>query len=204
MSLPTTPAILQTVLTGLAALFLAGAGGDIVAARLAAARMLDVYNPQTDDELRLAANIIGFSFQTLDTLGKSASPDIPVASALRLRNSAVSLSREATRAERRLAQLQNARQPVILAPPAEILNDPKVDEAVAAIQETRKVMQDAKANGISWSQAYANRQRDLGIAASRKRAEARTAHQSTETDLRPNPLQPNPVVPDNCPIAQAT
>ena len=54
--------ILETILTPLGALFLAGAAGDMTAARQAAAQMLSAYHPETEDELRLAANIVGFSF----------------------------------------------------------------------------------------------------------------------------------------------
>jgi hypothetical protein len=53
-------AILETVLIRLAALFLAGAGGDSTAARQAALQTLGAYHPETEDELRLAANVIGF------------------------------------------------------------------------------------------------------------------------------------------------
>jgi hypothetical protein len=56
MPFPTTlpAAILETVLTRLAALFLTGAGGNLTAARDAAAHMLAAYHPRTTDELRLA------------------------------------------------------------------------------------------------------------------------------------------------------
>jgi hypothetical protein len=65
MPLPTglPTAIVQTILTSLTALFLAGAAGDLTATRQAAAQMLGAYHPETEDELRLAANIIGFSFR---------------------------------------------------------------------------------------------------------------------------------------------
>ena len=62
-------AILETILIPLSALFLAGAAGDMTAARQAAARMLSAYHAETEDELRLAANIVGFSFHALEALG---------------------------------------------------------------------------------------------------------------------------------------
>ena len=81
MSLAETPlantlpaAILETVLTHLAALFLTGAAGDMTAAREAASQMLAAYHPNTEDELHLAANIIGFSFQALEALSQAATP----------------------------------------------------------------------------------------------------------------------------------
>jgi hypothetical protein len=96
-------AILETVVIRLSALFLAGAAGDMTAARQAAAQMLSAYHPETEDELRLAANIISFSFQALEALGQAATPDMPLT--LRLRGSAVSLSRESHKAQRRLDKL---------------------------------------------------------------------------------------------------
>ena len=103
-------AILETVVTRLSALFLTGAAGDMTAARQAAAQMLSAYHSETDDELRLAANIISFSFQALEALGQAATPDMPLAKILRLRGSAVSLSRESHKAQRRLDKLQAARR----------------------------------------------------------------------------------------------
>jgi hypothetical protein len=102
--------IYETILTGLIPLFLIAAGNNQAAARHAAAHMLSAYRPETNDELRLAANIVAFSFQALEALGQAAAPDLPVTRVLRLRSSAVALSRESAKAERRLAQLQKARQ----------------------------------------------------------------------------------------------
>src|ERR1700722_18763975 len=83
-------AVLETILTHLAALFLTGAGGDMIAAREAAAQMLSAYHPETKDEPHPPANVISFSFQALEALSP---PDMPLTRALRLRGSAVGLSR---------------------------------------------------------------------------------------------------------------
>jgi hypothetical protein len=174
--LTTLPAaILETILVRLAALFLIGAGNDIAAARQAAAEMLNAYNPETPEELRLAANIIGFSFQALEALAQAAGPDLPITRILRLRGSAVSLNRESAKAERRLAQLQKARQQAIPAEiqPQPVQPKPKIENAIALIQDTNTVAAAAKANGVTWTRAHELRQRDLRIAASLKRAEAR-------------------------------
>jgi hypothetical protein len=112
-------AVLETVLTRLAALFLTGAAGDITAAGQVAAQMLAASHPQTEDELRLAANIVGFSFHALETLSQAAAPDIPLTKILRLRGGAISLSRESFKAQRRRDQLQKA--PARASPP----NPPK-------------------------------------------------------------------------------
>jgi hypothetical protein len=177
MSLPATlpAAILETILTGLAALFLTGANGDTAAARHAASRMLGACHPETEDELRLAANIVGFSFHALEALSQAAAPDIPLTRIMRLRGSAVSLSRESAKTERRLAELRKARQQSIPAAAAEIQPEPKIERAIALVQETGKIAAAAKANGVTWTQAYDQRQRDIRIAASMKRAEARIA-----------------------------
>jgi hypothetical protein len=176
-------AILQTILTRLAALFLTGAAGDMTAARHAVAQMLGAYRPETEDELRLAANIVGFSFQALEALSQAATPDMPLTRILRLRGSAVSLSRESAKAERRLDQVQKARREGIPAPPAESRSEPaqpepKIEKALLLVEDTKSVAAAAKANGLTWTQAYEQRQREARIAARLKRAEARIAAQA--------------------------
>ncbi len=61
MSIELSAAIVETLLTRLAVLFLAGFQGNAGVARLAAAQMLAAYSAETPDELRLAANIVSFS-----------------------------------------------------------------------------------------------------------------------------------------------
>jgi hypothetical protein len=194
MPLATTlpAAILDTILIHLATLFLAGAAGNPIAARQAAAHMLRIYNPRNEEELRLAANIVGFSFHALEALGQAAAPDLPITRVLRLRGSAVSLSREANKAERRLTQLRNAPQQAI---PAEAA--PKVEktiapieavapiEAAAPIEHTAKITIAPKVNAQAWNQAEEDRQRDIRIAAGMKRMEARIA-------AKANAAIPNP------------
>jgi hypothetical protein len=173
-------AILETVVTHLAALFLAGAEGNMTAARQAAAQMLAAYDPQAQDELRLAANIVSFSFQALEALGQAATPDMPLTRKLRLRGSAVSLSRESHKAQRRLDKLQAARRQGIPAEtqPEPAQPEPKIEKALDLIETTRTIAGVAKTKGVSWTQAYEQRQRDNRIAASQKRAEARLAAQA--------------------------
>jgi hypothetical protein len=179
--LATLPAaILETILIRLTALFLIGAGGDSTAARHAAVQMLGAYQPHTEDELRLAANIIGFSFHALEALGQAAAPDLPLTRILRLRGSAVSLSRESAKADRRLVQLRKARQQ---AQPAETQPEPaqpqaKIEKALALIQDTGAVAVAAKSNGLTWTKAYEQRLRDTRIAASLQKAQARIAAQA--------------------------
>ena len=189
MSLPANipAAILETILTHLATLFLTGAAGHTIAARQAAAQMLAAYNPENEAELRLAATVIGFSFHALEALSQATDPDLSLTRVLRLRGGAVSLSRQSANAERRLAQLQKARRQAILAQPGEAQPAPKIEQA--PIEEPATVAAAAKAKGLTWTQAYQQRQRDLHLAASRKKAQV------------PNVPQSSPVR-DHGPIAQ--
>ena len=161
--------ILETILIGLTPLFLLAAGNDPAAARQAAAHMLAAYHPETDDELRLAANIVAFSFQALEALGQAAAPDLPVNRVLRLRSSAVNLSRESAKAERRLAQLQKARQQ----PQPEAQSNP---EAQPNPQPQPVQHAPRQPNPIAAKPALApppNAEQDRRIAASIQRAEQR-------------------------------
>ena len=99
------------------------------------------YDPQTEDELRLAANIIGFSFQALEALSQAATPDMPLTRTLRLRGGAVSLSRESHKAQRRLDKLQAARRAGIRAEtqPEPPQPEPKIEKALDLIDTTRKI-----------------------------------------------------------------
>jgi hypothetical protein len=171
-TLPT--AILDTILSYLTTLFLPGTAGDFTAARRAAGQMLAAYQPQTEDELRLAAAIVSFSLQALDSLSQAASPDLPLTKILRLRGSAVSLSRESDKAQRRLEHLQQThRQTEAIRPEA--------TQTEATRPEAEPPLAPASAK-LTWTQAYEQRQRDQRIAASLKRAEARVAaHQIPPT-----------------------
>ena len=163
----------------------------MIAAREAAAQMLSAYHPETEDELRLAANVISFSFQALEALGQAATPDMPLTRTLRLRGSAVSLSRESHKAQRRLDKLQTARRAGIPAKiqPEPAQPEPKIEKALDLIEDTRTVTVAAKAQGLTWTQAYEQRQRDR---AHRRRPEASRSprrrasqHRRARRHLRP-------------------
>jgi hypothetical protein len=163
MSLPAV--ILDTILDHLARLFLTGAQGDEAAARDAAFRMLAAYNPESEDELRLAANIISFSFHALEALGQTTTPDMPITRILRLRGSAVSLSCESHKAERRLDQLRNTRQDDRPGDPDPVAQTtPQVDKALDLIADTRTIAAVAQQTKQTWTQAYQQRQRDKRLA----------------------------------------
>jgi hypothetical protein len=166
-------AILHTLLAHLAGLFLAGAGGNREAAEQAAASLLAAYHPETQDELRLAAQVVGFSFHALEALTQTATPDMPLNRILRLRGSAVSLSRESHKAQRRLDERQKSRREGT-EPPAEPPQPAQtVENALAVIDDTKKVAAIAKATGLTWTQAYHQRQRTARVAEKLKKDQAR-------------------------------
>ena len=72
----------------------------VAAARHAAGHMLAAYNAEAEEELRLAAEIVSFSFHALEALSEAAAPDLSFNRKLRLRGSAVSLSRESHKSQR--------------------------------------------------------------------------------------------------------
>jgi hypothetical protein len=122
MSLPAsppatiTPVMLDTVLGHLAPHFLATTNGDLPAARHAAGHLLAAYNATTEEELGLAGEVVTFTFHALEALSEAAALDLPINQKLRLRGSAVSLSREAHKAQRKLDQLRKARLTVSAQP----------------------------------------------------------------------------------------
>lgn len=184
------PAVLETILTRLAALFLAGAAGDQAAAHQAAAQMLSSYHPETEDEVRLAANIIIFSFQALEALSQAATPDIPITRVMKLRSGAVSLTRQSQKAEQRLEQLQKARQQGKSAPAPTVQPEQRIEEVQALIEDTNTVAAAAKAKNLTWNQAYEDRQREARIAAGMQKREARLAAQAAAA-ANPGASPPN-------------
>jgi hypothetical protein len=165
MSLPTTiaQAILDTVIGRLALLFLSGAAGDMPAAREAARQMLAAYNPETPDELTLAAEIISLQLHTLEALSYASDPDLSLNKILRLRGSAVSLSRESHKAQRKLDQLQRARHAGVTTQPAEAAAEapspPAVKNALDQVQAARQAIKIAKqTGGANWLDAHQKRQ----------------------------------------------
>jgi hypothetical protein len=177
-------AILDTILGRLALLFLPGACGDHAAARHAAKQMLAAYNPQTEAEFSLAADIISFGFHALEALSQSAEPGLKLAAILRLRGSAISLSREAHKSQRKLDQLQRERRAGKTQQPAEtpaaepeaISNRPGVDTALELIECARDAIRSArKRGGKTWTQQFQQRQTAKRIAENLRKKQAEHA-----------------------------
>jgi hypothetical protein len=100
---------LDTVLAGLIPWFLIAAGENEPAAREAAIAMLASYNVETEQEIRLAAEIASHSFAVLHALGKSVNPDLSLSAMLRLRGSANASQRSKNQCQRTLDKLRKER-----------------------------------------------------------------------------------------------
>jgi hypothetical protein len=167
-------ATLDTLIAPLALLFLAGACGDIAAARFAASQMLSAFNAETPDELGLAAEVVSLQMHVLKALGDSSEPDLSLNQILRLRGGAVSLSRASHSARHELEQLQRARRAGITVQPAEAASQaapdqpspvqpapakPRIDSALDLIEAARDALQTAKkTGGRTWSQSFQKRE----------------------------------------------
>jgi hypothetical protein len=168
--------LMDTVLSRLALLFLAAAQGDLMQARAAASQLLASYHPETEDELRLAAQIVSFSLHALEALSQATTRDMPLTRILRLRGSAVSLSRESHKAQRRLDQLQQARLTGTPAPQAATQPAPKTEKALNLIAETRDILAETAPKGQTWTQAYQQRQRAKRISENLRKNQATQQH----------------------------
>jgi hypothetical protein len=90
-----TPVFLERIIALLVPLFLTSAGGDAEAAGHAARCMIASYDVETEEEIRLAAEIASFGFGALDALSSSMDPDLSPRAVLRLRGSANAQHRSA-------------------------------------------------------------------------------------------------------------
>jgi hypothetical protein len=181
-----TPAILDTVMGHLAPHFLIATNGDLQAARDAAGHLLAAYNAETEAELSLAAEIVTFSFHALEALGEAAAPDLPLNKKLRLRGSAVSLSRESHKAQRKLDQLQRARltppvqsEPQTPPPP----DKPGTDQALGLIEFARQALEgNIKTGGTpAWTPTRQQRRAAQRIAEKVKRNQAEYERREART-----------------------
>jgi hypothetical protein len=159
--------------------FLVSTDNDLPTARHAAGSLLAVYNSETEEELRLATDIVSFGFHALEALSEAMAPDVPVTRKLRLRGSAVSLSREAHKSQRKLDQLQRARrtaspQPEIQAPTPE---KPGTDQALALIEFAREALEAGtrKATTPAWTPNRQQRRAAERITENLKRNKAEQA-----------------------------
>jgi hypothetical protein len=199
-------AILDTTLLVLAPLFLAVTGGDLAAARLAAVGVLDDYNAATQEELRLAGEIVTFSLKALQALAESSEPDIPISRVMRLRGNAVSLRRVANQSQRKLDQLQRARlaaapavettatdaDPAPIEPVVASAQTP-MDRALTLLESTRDAIKTGNTPATRrWSRAAQKHAMALQMAETSRRKKAEYERQQAElitASPLPNSLQ---------------
>jgi len=105
-----TPVFLERIVALLVPLFLTAAGGDAEAAGHAARCMIASYDVETEEEIRLAAEIASFGFGALDALSSSMDPDLSPRAVLRLRGSANAQHRSAHQCQRTLDRLRQQRR----------------------------------------------------------------------------------------------
>jgi hypothetical protein len=180
-------AILDTILGRLAPLFLIDAAGNPAIAREAAHQMLTAYNPQTAAQLCLAAEIVGFSLHALEALGQAADPDLSLNRVLRLRGSAVSLSREAHKSQRKLDQLQRAHA---IQPQAEVHPSPQPEPipghaGTKTAGPTEAECLAARTKTKIWLQSHSKREAAERITKNLKQNQAN--HAAKTASLNPTP-----------------
>jgi hypothetical protein len=175
MSLDLLPrAYLLTILQQFAMMLLAACNGNLHDARKAAAETLKAFDPKTEAELRLVARIVGFNLQAGEALAQAAEPGMPITRVIRLRTGAVSLSREAQKAEQQLEKLRQAAaepeaQPELEPVPA------SAENAAELVEETRTISAYAKAHGLTFTEAMEQRERDKSLAKRAAKEAARAA-----------------------------
>jgi hypothetical protein len=84
-----TSVCLDKITDLLVPLFLPGTVGHLAAARHTARTMLASYDVESEDEIRLAAEIASFGFGALEALSKSMAPELSQNAVLRLRGCAL-------------------------------------------------------------------------------------------------------------------
>ncbi len=162
-----------TIINHIATLLLTATGGDLALAQQAARETLHAYNPRNQAEFQLAAQIICFSLQSLDALAQAANPDLSLTRVLRLRSGAVSLSRQAQKAQLQLEKLQKtqthsvepASAPEPLPPDTATTEAPQATRQEAPpVQGKGKIAAYAQAHGLTFSQAMQQRNREKRLA----------------------------------------
>ena len=103
------PVFLEMIVTRLLPWFLTVAGNNTEAARTTALGLLADYNPETEDELTLAAEVAVFSLNGIDAAARSMAPDLTFSAMLRLHRSAIAHSRAAHKGRLALAKLRKER-----------------------------------------------------------------------------------------------
>ena len=176
MTLPShlSPTILNASINPIVPLFLIDAQGDEQAARQAVTDLLTDYHPQTNEELTLATEIIHFRLLARDNLRRSHDPELPLTKVLRLRGSAVSLSREANNAQRKLDKLQALRATAAPEAAPEPETNPPTPAERVALQVARDIINGKKPSKYG-GQSYAQQLSKQAMLLTMKENAARNA-----------------------------
>jgi hypothetical protein len=145
------------------------------------------FNANSEAEIRLAIRIAMFSIQANIALAQADMPDLPLSVVIRLRQGAVTLTREADKAERWLHKLQAARRKGEAPPakPPQQPEKPSVERAQALIQDIEAVEAMVEAEGIPANQAYRLRNREKRRARQQEREARLRALRLAEQDQPP-------------------
>jgi hypothetical protein len=181
--LPDLPeSLLKTLLRPLTALLFEAANEDLKAAWDGAVDAVSVFNPQTTVELRLAIRVCIFNILGNQSLAEASNKEIPIDRMLRLQNGALALVRAADKAELRLEERRAARvegqDPTDDPEELTETDSPRIENAIALLDETKVITAQAAIHGVTWKQAYKQRNLEKRLAKRQERA-ARTQAQST-------------------------
>jgi len=146
MTQPADAIARDQVARSLTPFFLDAAHGSETDARAAADAMITGFNPQSSEELILAAQVIVYGLAGLDSLRRSAAePDLSVATHLRLRGNANAMQRAAQQCRRALELRRKAHAtPDAAMPPARTFTE---DDLRQAIKTASAVIAEARAAG---------------------------------------------------------
>jgi hypothetical protein len=153
-NLPT--AFLDILILPLANMLMDASGKDGQTAMNNAMAAIKAFHAVNEAEIRLAIRIATFSIQANIALAQANMPNLPLQVVVRLRQGAVTLIREADKAERRLEKLQDARKKgeTLPAEPPQQQEKSSVQRAQNLIQDIEETIALAKAESIPANQAY--------------------------------------------------
>ena len=145
-------------------------------AKANALKLIEAHDPKTVIELRLAVRIELFNISANQTISRACPSDLPPLIATRVTTGALSLIREADKAERRLEKLKAARpqaqeEPQHQAPVSDPYRDaesPSRDPHVVA-EEIKQITAHAEASGIPFVKAYKQQRLEKRLAIRRER-----------------------------------
>jgi hypothetical protein len=178
MSLDLPDSLIETLILPLTALLLAASGNDNATAKANALKLIEVHDPTTVIELRLAVRIELFNIRANQTASEAGTRDLSPEIATRVTAGAISLTREADKAERRLEKLKTARPQAQEEPRTQSFSpasdpDPERESPLrdpqAVAEEIKQITVHAQANGLPFAKAYKQRKLEKRLALRQER-----------------------------------